>query len=78
MVVLNSRIKFRVSWQSTTWKDTEAGRLPPMGNVMHGDNSSSIIGNPREVKVKARSGDIQFAAVSSEVRLIYAITIGRN
>lgn len=78
MVVLNSRIKFRVSWQSTTWKDTEAGRVPPLGDIMHGDNGSSVIDNPREVKVKARSGDIKFAAVSSEVRFLDAIKIRHN
>ncbi|KJA22100.1 hypothetical protein HYPSUDRAFT_202365 [Hypholoma sublateritium FD-334 SS-4] len=68
MAVLNSRIKFKVSWQSTTWKDTEAGRLPSVGNIMCEDSSSSVIGNPREVKLKARNGGIEFAPVVSEIQ----------
>lgn len=86
MVVLNSRIKFSVSSMSTTWKDTESGRLPPaMGNIMHGDNSSSVIDNRREGKVNtilvggpaSRSGDMEFPAMK-EVRFIYSTEIGAN
>ncbi|KJA24691.1 hypothetical protein HYPSUDRAFT_38393 [Hypholoma sublateritium FD-334 SS-4] len=72
MVVLNSRIKFSVSSLSTTWKDTESGRLTPLGNIMHRDNSSSVLDNRREGKVNAimvegsdsasRSDDMEFSA----------------
>ncbi len=54
MVVLNSRIKFSVSSLST-WKDTESGRTPSLGNIVFKENSSSVVSKGHEVKVDAIS-----------------------
>ena len=60
LVVLNSRIKFRVSSLSTTWKDTVSDRPNPVRNIMKGDNGSSVTAaNRRELRVTVEShGDV--------------------
>ena len=80
MVVLNSRIKFSVSSLSTSWKDTESGHLPSLGNIIFKENSSSVVSKGREVKVDAisvggsssQSGDMEFPTMeeTKEVRLL--------